>query len=37
MDTRADGDGMRPQTISEKILSAKSGGAPVYAGDIVLA
>jgi 3-isopropylmalate/(R)-2-methylmalate dehydratase large subunit len=28
---------MRPQTISEKILSAKSGGAPVYAGDIVLA
>jgi 3-isopropylmalate/(R)-2-methylmalate dehydratase large subunit len=28
---------MRPQTISEKILSAKSGGAPVRAGDIVLA
>ena len=27
---------MHPQTISEKILSAKSG-APAYAGDIILA
>jgi 3-isopropylmalate/(R)-2-methylmalate dehydratase large subunit len=37
MDMRADPRGMRPQTISEKILSATSGGAPVRAGDIVLA
>lgn len=37
MDTRIDRRAMKPQTISEKILSAKSGGAPVHAGDIVLA